>query len=86
MVTGLVEVGRRKCHQYWPDVGKSELYGSVMVKVNKEQTQAHYTVRDITIQGKQDSIIYSKEHYSPVHVIFVHVIFLDTGNFLSFLK
>ena len=24
--------------------------------------------------------------YSPVHVIFVHVIFLDTGNFPTFLK
>ena len=25
-------------------------------------------------------------NYSPVHVIFVHVIFLDSGNFPSFLK
>ena len=48
---GLVEVGRRKCHQYWPEtLGKPEIYGSFEVTVTQEQSQAHYTVRDISIK------------------------------------
>ena len=41
MVTGLVEVGRRKCHQYWPNqVGVPEQFGSFILELISEQSQA----------------------------------------------
>ena len=50
MVTGLVEVGRRKCHQYWPaEKGVPVEYGSFKLELLEEQAQAHYTVRHMRL-------------------------------------
>jgi len=51
MVTGLVEVGRRKCHQYWPkQIRGIEKFGSFQIELISEQTVAHYTLREIKIK------------------------------------
>ena len=56
MVTGLVEVGRRKCHQYWPgQIRGIEQYGSFQIELVSEQSVAHYTLREIRIKLGNDS-------------------------------
>lgn len=51
MVTGLVEVGRRKCHQYWPnDIRGIEKFGNFSVELMSEQVLAHYALREIKIR------------------------------------
>ena len=38
MVTGLVEVGRRKCHRYWPkQIRGIEKYGSFTIELVSER-------------------------------------------------
>ena len=38
MITNLVEQGKRKCEQYWPDVG-TQLYGVIDVTLLDESVQ-----------------------------------------------
>ena len=64
MVTGLVEVGRRKCHQYWPNqVGVPEQFGSFILELISEQSQARRLVYFVGLHFFTE--------YSPVFRILV---------------
>ena len=71
MVTALVEVGRRKCHQYWPkQIRGIETYGSFTVELIQEQAVAHYTLREIkvTLKGGDSRTIREMQYMSwPDH-------------------
>ena len=53
MVTNLVEMGKRKCHKYWPD-GWEE-YGSLKVSLNKEENVADHVIRTFVLQQVNDA-------------------------------
>ena len=38
MITNIVEQGKRKCEQYWPEVG-SEMFGAIDVTMVHESVQ-----------------------------------------------
>ncbi|XP_067027504.1 receptor-type tyrosine-protein phosphatase S-like isoform X3 [Acropora muricata] len=50
MLTRLVEHGRTKCHQYWPD--KAETYLDITVTNHKTETIADYAIRTFILQKK----------------------------------
>ncbi|XP_015753443.1 PREDICTED: receptor-type tyrosine-protein phosphatase mu-like [Acropora digitifera] len=50
MLTRLVEHGRTKCHQYWPD--KAETYLDITVTNHKTETFADYAIRTFILKKK----------------------------------
>ncbi|CAL1526213.1 unnamed protein product [Lymnaea stagnalis] len=50
MITNLMEKGRRKCDQYWPNDG-TETYGNMLIKLITTLPRAHYTVRVFSIKN-----------------------------------
>ncbi|XP_074611757.1 receptor-type tyrosine-protein phosphatase S-like isoform X2 [Acropora palmata] len=50
MLTRLVEHGRTKCHQYWPE--KAETYRDITVTNHKTETFADYAIRTFILQKK----------------------------------
>ncbi|CAH3188233.1 unnamed protein product, partial [Porites evermanni] len=55
MLTRLVEHGRTKCHQYWPD--KSETYHEITVSNHKTEKFADYAIRTFS---KDTCIIFTQ--------------------------
>ena len=50
-ITKCVELGKRKCAQYWPDDGSMK-YGNIVVQVLKTQNCEGYDLRTIKLQSK----------------------------------
>ena len=43
MITNIVEQGKRKCEQYWPEVG-TQMYGVIDVTLLEESVQVSYSI------------------------------------------
>merc|ERR1711935_697343 len=71
MVTELVEVGRRKCHQYWPELIDNPVnYGDYKVTLLTEQVQAHFTMRKLLLEFGDASrrvVVQLQYHSWPDH-------------------
>ena len=52
MTTKLVEQGKVKCTQYWPDERGIVLYGEVSVQMMKKQVYQHYELRTFKVRSK----------------------------------
>ena len=51
MVTNLVESGKSKCAQYWPDTTTDEqLFGPFVVHLVEEQTFPNFIKRNIAVK------------------------------------
>lgn len=52
MLTTLLEKGRQKCHQYWPDQNESVEFGQLIITNldEREERYAHY--RELSIRNK----------------------------------
>ncbi|XP_025106579.1 tyrosine-protein phosphatase non-receptor type 12-like isoform X3 [Pomacea canaliculata] len=60
MACRLIECGKQKCEKYWPDVGKTELFGNIAVRTDSEETiQVDFVMRKLTAtkDGVSHSII-----------------------------
>jgi len=49
MLTTVVERGRVKCHQYWPAIDSTMLYGEISVTCTREEAQGSFVFRDFTL-------------------------------------
>ena len=50
MLTTIVERGRIKCHNYWPDVGVTLEFGRLAVTCTKEDARENFVFRDFSIR------------------------------------
>jgi len=49
MLTTVVERGRVKCHQYWPHLHSTVLYGEISVTCTREEARGSFSFRDFTL-------------------------------------
>ena len=49
MLTNLMEMGKVKCHKYWPGEGNSESYGEIEVTHEEEVELTEYTIRTFSL-------------------------------------
>ncbi|XP_062611637.1 receptor-type tyrosine-protein phosphatase gamma-like isoform X2 [Saccostrea cucullata] len=54
MLTGIIEGQKRKCEQYWPNQGRTIIYGKLAVTNKHETVYACYTVRNLEVRNTQD--------------------------------
>jgi tyrosine-protein phosphatase non-receptor type 4 len=50
MLTTIVERGRIKCHNYWPEVGETVEYGRLSVTCTREDSRENFVFRDFSIR------------------------------------
>ena len=56
MLTTLVEQGRVKCHQYWPDAGETQLFGDFEVTTETEEVTESFAFREIKLVYQEVSL------------------------------
>ncbi|XP_064597919.1 receptor-type tyrosine-protein phosphatase T-like [Liolophura sinensis] len=62
MLTNLLETGRRKCDQYWPDAG-SQIYGDIEVEYLSTEDFAYFTVRSFKLTKGTDVKTVTQFHF-----------------------
>ena len=55
MLTTKVERGRVKCHQYWPDMYETILFGSLQLTCLKEEKTASFAFREFSLVNPEVS-------------------------------
>jgi len=63
MVTNLVEDGRHKCEQYWPD-GEPKTYGDISVSLVSTEQLADYTIRTFATSKGEDTKTIRQYHFT----------------------
>ncbi|KAJ8040629.1 Receptor-type tyrosine-protein phosphatase T [Holothuria leucospilota] len=66
MLTNLVENKKKKCWQYWPNQGKSNVYGKITVRnVSEVKETFQYTVRclEVSKEGEEENRIVRQYHF-----------------------
>ncbi|XP_014610678.1 PREDICTED: uncharacterized protein LOC106790368 [Polistes canadensis] len=83
MLTNLIENGKIKCEQYWPDIGKKKKYGDIMVFNSTHNIFADYTFRILHVTCNDETRKIEHLHYTawPDHgvPIYIH----SVGTFLK---
>ena len=54
MTTNEVERGRSKCTCYWPEQGRTQVYGSMIVHNSSESVNPHYKLREFIVYHEKD--------------------------------
>lgn len=65
MLTNVIELGQRKCEQYWPDSG-SGTYGPFQVTLSEERVFADYTIRSLQLQVQSLLTVQCLTLYQPM--------------------
>ncbi|CAG2060100.1 unnamed protein product [Timema podura] len=52
MLANVIENGKKKCEQYWPELGKEETYGAVTILTADVSVFADFTFRHFNISCK----------------------------------
>jgi len=68
MLTNVVEGGKRKCEQYWPDQEPQE-YGPFTVTLADQQVFADYIVRTLNVMVRPFSFYFQFTH---AHISVLH--------------
>ncbi|XP_062605502.1 receptor-type tyrosine-protein phosphatase T-like [Saccostrea cucullata] len=66
MLTNIVENGKNKCTQYWPDKGKSMQIGLCNISLREETVYAFHTLRKLSVERKEppSKRIITQFHYT----------------------
>ncbi|GAU99211.1 hypothetical protein RvY_10243-2 [Ramazzottius varieornatus] len=83
MLTSLVEQGRIKCHQYWPNLYETSEYGPLQVTCMKEQAQDCFAFRELSLIHTE-----TNEERHITHMQYIawpdHGVPDDASDFLEF--
>ncbi|XP_071483947.1 uncharacterized protein [Diadema antillarum] len=63
MVTNLVEDGKGKCIQYWPEEGQTQAYGGISVTCHREEMSHQYVIRVLIATNGEESRTVKQFHY-----------------------
>ncbi|XP_067004269.2 receptor-type tyrosine-protein phosphatase kappa [Anabrus simplex] len=64
MLTNIVENGKMKCEQYWPELGKEKTHGAVSILNTSEQIFADYTFRCLHVSHEGRKRIIQHLHFT----------------------
>ncbi|XP_015185172.1 PREDICTED: receptor-type tyrosine-protein phosphatase kappa-like [Polistes dominula] len=64
MLTNIIENGKTKCEQYWPDIGKKKKYGDVLVFNSTQNIFADYTFRILHVTCNDETRKVEHLHYT----------------------
>ncbi|XP_039309402.1 receptor-type tyrosine-protein phosphatase C isoform X2 [Solenopsis invicta] len=83
MLTNIVENGKTKCEQYWPDIDKKMKYGDIIVLNEKQNIFANYTFRTFQITYGEETRKIEHLHYTawPDYEVPLH-----THSVVTYLK
>ncbi|GAB6030554.1 hypothetical protein CHUAL_007419 [Chamberlinius hualienensis] len=83
MLTTVLERGRVKCHQYWPELHTSTEYGHLKVTCTKEQEGPSFAFRDFSLVNMKNN-----EERHITHMQYIawpdHGVPEDSSDFLDF--
>ncbi|XP_026825826.1 receptor-type tyrosine-protein phosphatase T-like [Ooceraea biroi] len=64
MLTNVIENGKTKCEQYWPDIGNKKKYGNIIVLNAKQHVSADYCFRTFQITYGRETRKVEHLHYT----------------------
>lgn len=83
MLSNVIENGKKKCEQYWPDIGKKKKYGDVIVLNAKHNVFADYCFRTFQVTCGEETRKIEQLHYTawPDHGVPLY-----THSIVTYLK
>ncbi|XP_012054080.1 PREDICTED: receptor-type tyrosine-protein phosphatase F-like [Atta cephalotes] len=83
MLTNVIESGKTKCEQYWPDIGKKKKYGDIIVLNAKHNVFADYCFRIFNVTCGKETRKIEHLHYTawPDHSVPLY-----THSIVTYLK
>ncbi|XP_076650147.1 receptor-type tyrosine-protein phosphatase delta [Halictus rubicundus] len=83
MLANVIENGKIKCEQYWPDIGKKKKYGDLVVFNAKHTVYADYTFRTLHLTSGEETRKIEHLHYTAWPD---HGVPLSTHSVVTYLK